>query len=86
MAKDSAFYERMLEAKKLKKIKLEQEQLLAEFSVYPERFTIPIKTEAEQKLDAAFEQVKLKLHAANPTQHAKLEQAFMEIERKAQGM
>lgn len=63
------FYQRMQDAKKRKKQRLEQEQLEAEFLTTPESFNIPnlppiiVKTESEQKLDAAFSQLQAKLHA-----------------------
>ena len=78
----------MLEAKKAKKQKLEQEQLAAEFQVYPERFTQPVvmKTEAEQKMDTAFSLLKYRLHQDNPTPQDKLRDALDNLRLKAEGL
>lgn len=59
-------YNRMQEAKANKKLALEQQQLHAEFEANPLAYLGPppiIKTEAEQKLDAAFSQLKEKLNS-----------------------
>lgn len=89
----SDFYKRMLEAKARKKAALEQKRLRDEFITNPDRFIDPltqqpvvIKTEAEQKMDAAFVELQAKLRAEHPTPQDKLQQAFTDIARKATGL
>lgn len=80
---------RMNELKSLKQQALEQAQLHAEFMLNPNLYNTPStpKTEAELKLDQAFNQVKEKLHQARPlTEQEKLEQAFNNIARKSAGL
>ena len=87
-AKDDDWYKRMMEAKRLKKLALEQKQLHAEFEAHPELYAQPviIKTEAEQRLDIAFNELKEKMHKEHPTQKDLMEQAFNDIARKAAGL
>ena len=88
--KDFDFYKRMLEAKALKKKRLEQEQLLAEFQVHPERFNdqpIIRKTVSEEKLDNAFSELKEKLYNEHPlTQSERIQQEMQRIQQKMQGL
>lgn len=84
------FYKRMMAAKKRKKEALEQAQLRAEFEAHPERFNSPqpiiVKTDAEVMLDQAFAELQQKLRRENPTPKDRLEQAFNDLERKAEGL
>lgn len=86
--KDSDFYKRMLEAKKLKKQKIEQEQLQAEFQIYPERFLPPIviKSSSDIKMDKAFEDLKQKLVQERQSKESSLDKAIRHIEEKQQGI
>lgn len=83
MKKDVDFYKRMQEAKRLKKLRLEQQQLAAEFQVYPERFLEPIivKPENEIKMDEAFQQLKDKLHKEHPTPQDKLSEVIQKLQQ-----
>lgn len=61
----------MMEAKRQKKTALEQAQLRAEFEAHPERYKaelppVIVKTDAELKMDAAFQLLKAKLHQEKP--------------------
>lgn len=90
MAKKSDFYQRMLEAKKFKKQRLEQEQLAAEFEAHPERFNQPqpiiVKSDAELKMDAAFSQLQAKLGTQRDLHREALEKVFNEMAKKAEGL
>lgn len=88
---NTGFYEKMMDAKKRKKEALERKQLEAEFEAHPERFNSPqpiiVKPDNELLMDAAFAQLQAKLKASQPpTQQEKIEQAFNDIARKAQGL
>ncbi len=84
--KDSEFYLRMLEAKARKQKHLEQVRLAAEFQVHPERFIEPVKTQAEQKMDIAFNQLKTKLLIEQPGYKDQLERAIQHLHDKTQGI
>lgn len=83
---DPDFYKRMMEAKRLKKLALEQKQLHDQFGDIPPPPQIVIKTEAEQRLDKAFEEVKNKWKSPEEIKRAELEQVFKDNERKAAGL
>lgn len=89
MSKKPDFYERMLEAKRKKKAFLEQQRIRAEFGEYvppPQSPTdaaldgIRQRLLADQTPPDSLEQIKQKLH------QQKIDQAFRDLERKAQGL
>lgn len=86
MKKDNDFYKRMLEAKERKKKALDQKRLHNEFGDISLPPQIVIKSASEQKMDAAFVELQAKLRAANPTPEDKIQKAFEDIARKAQGL
>lgn len=78
------FYKSMQDAKALKRKKLEQERLAAEFQVHPERFEEPYqKAEHEVKLDQAFTQLQIKLGTCPPN---KVQAALDHLTRKIDGV
>lgn len=84
---DPDFYKKMQEAKRRKKKALEQKRIHDEFGDIPLPPQIVIKSEAEQRLDAAFNELKQKLNANRPlTDKERIEKAFNDIEHKAQGL
>jgi hypothetical protein len=79
------FYAKMQEAKRRKKLKLEQEQLAAEFKTHPERFVDPhVKSEMEQKIDQAFMEIRIKLGTVKPVD--KIQKAFDNITKNSEGL
>ena len=90
MQKDPDFYKRMLEAKERKRKALEQKRLRDEFIIHESEYQTPIgpvivKTEAEQKMDIAFQQVKDKLHKEHPTKQDLIQQEIQRLQNLTQG-
>ncbi len=87
-AKDPEFYKRMLEAKARKQSALEQARLRAEFGELPPPvFPLIVKPENEVKLDKAFADLQQKLRdTAGPTPQQKIQDAFNQIIKKAEGL
>ena len=84
---DPDFYKRMLEFKRLKKLELERKQLHDQFGDLPPPPNIVVKTEAEQKMDAAFEQLRAKLMPKpDTTKQDKLREAIDKIREQSQGL